>query len=147
MSKDDGVYLDDANLDPLIDLLEELDLDTPDPNETSARSKRPSDSPPDDYEIKLPLPGDIKRVGNTIFCGAQKTGSVSYLVHWVPAAIAVKCFIHDNCFITAPLLNVNEDPLVTWVGEAPAYLSGEVHGKHVPKGCYHRRNPPRRSGA
>lgn len=103
LSKDDGVYLDDANLDPLIDLLEELDLDTPDPNETSARSKRPSDSPPDDYEIKLPLPGDIKRVGNTIFCGAQKTGSVSYLVHWewiiqwTISAVSLTLFVNASC--------------------------------------------------
>ena len=146
----DGNFLDAADPEPLLELLSELEVpdeeNDGDMPQGKKRRKTGADNADEDDSIfiKLPLPGEIRKVGNTVFCGEQKAGQIQYLVHWEPAAIAVNCSIHGStCFVTCPLVGCDEDALIRWVGEAPCFVSADDHGKHVPKNCYHRRNPPR----
>lgn len=150
----DGSFADAADPEPLLELLSELESEVRDEQNdgdgelSHGKKKRPKehdDSDDDDsIFIKLPLPGEIRKIGNAVYCGEQKTGQIQYLVHWEPAAIAVNCSFHgSNCFVTCPLIGCDEDALIRWVGEAPCFVSADDHGKQVPKNCYHRRNPPR----
>ena len=91
--------------------------------------------------VKLPQVGDIKRSGNCIYCGDVKTGSISYLTHWDPAAIAANCHIHgsDVCYFTMPLLGTEEDEMIRWLGEAGCYRNAKDHLACIPDSAYNRR--------
>lgn len=91
--------------------------------------------------FKAPLPGEIRRVGNEVLCGDAKCGTLAYLVHWNPAAIAANCVVHSNCYLTAPLIDSDEDSLIRWLGEGFCFRSAEDHRSCAPKGCYSSRKP------
>ena len=94
--------------------------------------------------IKAPLFGEITRQGNQVFCGTTPCGCISYLLHWRPAASSATCSVHPDCYVTAPI-ELNDDILIRWLGEAHCYRNATDHGKFAPSGCYHRRRLPARS--
>ena len=90
--------------------------------------------------VKNPLPGPITRQGNSIFCGGVKTGSISFLFHWTPAALAGNCCIHgQGCYYTTPFQGSDEDAMIQWLGEARCYNSAADHLRCVPKHAYYQR--------
>ena len=91
--------------------------------------------------FKAPLPGEIRRVGNEVLCGDAKCGTLAYLVHWNPAAIAANCVVHSNCYLAAPLIDSDEDSLIRWLGEGFCFRSAEDRRSCAPKGCYSSRKP------
>lgn len=94
---------------------------------------------------KKPLAGTISRVGNGVYCNRVQTGAISYLVHWTPAAISAKCLVHGNqCYFTAPLLEVNEDCVVRWLGEANCFANASDHMRCSPKLAYFQKHGRRR---
>lgn len=96
--------------------------------------------------IKAPLFGEITRQGNQVYCGTSPCGSISYLLHWRPPATSATCTVHPDCYVTAPI-EMQDDILVRWLGEAYCYRNAADHGKFSPSGCYHRRRPPARSSS
>ncbi|CAL1152414.1 unnamed protein product [Cladocopium goreaui] len=101
-----------------------------------------ADSPDLEHMIvKLPVKGEVKRVGSTVFTGSVKSGQISYFTHWTPPAILAVCAIHEDCYTTAPLLghDVSEDSLVQWLGQGPSFKSEKDHGKFIPAGTYKKR--------
>lgn len=91
--------------------------------------------------VKAPLAGEICRKGNIVYCNGSKCGSISYLLHWSPAAISGTCAVHTDCFMTCPLLTGDEDSIVRWLGEAYCFQNAADHGTATPPGSYHRRRP------
>ena len=134
--------------DALVELMDEVaeinvdDSGNMDGADESAPTGSSSD-PVADLVVKAPLPGQIVRKGNEILCGGSRCGTLSYLLHWSPAAIAANCAVHENCFVTSPLAGdvVSEDALVHWVGQAFCFRSGAEHVSCAPQGPYHRRKP------
>ena len=111
-------------------------------NESRSKTKRPSTVQNDKIftdVIKQPLPGEIRREGRFVFCGAVKCGSVSFLMHWSPPAIVASCMLHSDCCVSVPLVDGDEDSLVRWLGEAVCYKSGLDHATCRPKGSYNKR--------
>jgi len=96
--------------------------------------------------IKAPLFGEITRQGNQVYCGTSPCGSISYLLHWRSPATSATCTVHPDCYVTAPI-EMHDDILVRWLGEAYCYRNAADHGKFSPSGCYHRRRPPARSSS
>ena len=93
--------------------------------------------------VKQPLVGTIARVGNNVFCSGLKTGTINYLTHWEPAAVAANCSIHGGgCYYTTPLLSCNEDEIVRWLGEASCYSDAGDHMACAPSTAYTRRVRP-----
>ena len=118
----------------------EVDQDGPSvPSPDSVTEKSPDES--SDFVVTAPLTGVISRKGNEIYCGDTKCGSISYLVHWNPAAMAGNCLVHNNCYVTCPLIGGDNDELTHWVGRAFSFRNAEEHGACRPKGSYHRRRP------
>ena len=145
--------LDDAVVpDALLEILEEMCVDDDfskfsdqDQDGSSTASKRKSpDFGLDNVVIKLPLAGEIVCKGRQIFCSGSRCGSISYLTHWDPPAMADNCSVHSNCYVTCPLVTGDEDAIIKWVGSAFCFRNAEDHGKSTPKGSYHRRNPPKK---
>eukprot|EP00435_Cladocopium_sp_Y103_P056639 s14_g19.t1 len=138
--------------DALVELMEEVadislgdsvDMEEgPDGSAESVQKGKP-DSDLADLVVKAPLLGEIVRKGNEVLCGGSKCGTMSYLLHWNPAAIAANCAIHENCFVTSPLVGevVSEDSLVHWLGQAFCFRSAAEHVSCAPLGTYHRRRP------
>ena len=91
--------------------------------------------------VKLPVTGEVKRVGSSIYTGSIKSGQLSYFTHWTPPAILAVCAIHEDCYTTAPLIGdaVSEDSLVQWLGQGPSFKSEKDHGKFIPAGTYKKR--------
>lgn len=83
--------------------------------------------------------GDIRREGAAVYSGSAKVGKLSYYLHWHPPAVLCHCDCHTNCYVTAPLWEIDEDLLVQWVGKAAAYRTAADHLRFVPEGCYQRR--------
>lgn len=140
--------------DSIRDLMAEIQLDDafggddrePAPSVSSSsfvskRAKAAVDLVDSKVVVKQPLAGTISRRGNSIYCGEVKTGTVSYLAHWTPAAIAGNCIVHGAgvCYCTMPLLGADEDGLVRWLGEASCYASAADHMSCVPTEAYHSR--------
>ena len=143
--------LDDAVCpDALLEIMEEMCVEDefaanqdPDSNSSTA-SKRKPHANLDKVVVKLPLAGEITSKGRHIFCAGSQCGSISYLTHWSPPAMAGNCSVHSNCYVTCPLLTGDENSLIQWVGSAFCYRNADDHGKSAPKGSYHRRNPPKK---
>ena len=142
---DDGL----SRLDGFLDLMAEMQIDEAFGNEAeddvkpSSASKTKHAEPVDVVEphlvVKQPLTESISRSGNSIYCGSLKTGTISYLTHWSPAAMAGNCLVHGNCYCTVPLLGGDEDSLIRWIGEAKCYNSAADHMACVPADAYFRR--------
>lgn len=82
---------------------------------------------------------DFSRLGNTISRKGVCCGSISYLIHWEPASYAANCKVHESCYITASMHQVQESELEHWLGKAPQFYSAEDHIQAKPKGSYNRR--------
>ena len=136
----EGMFEAEVCPDAFMELMEELAVDQDDPSLASdATGKSPDER--SDFVVAAPLTGEISRRGNEIFCGDAKCGSISYLVHWNPAAMAGNCLVHSNCYVTCPLLGADDDELIRWVGRAFSFRNAEEHGACRPRGAYHRRKP------
>lgn len=100
-----------------------------------------------DVIVKHDVAGAIIRSGNNIFRGDLKTGSISYLTHWNPAAMAGNCSVHGQgtCYFTMPLLGGDEDAMIRWLGDGPCYLSAADHMACVPCDAYLHRRGRRRA--
>lgn len=95
-----------------------------------------------DSVVKLPLERPITRQGSSVFYGPTRVGTMSYLVHWSPAAVSANCLIHEDCFFTAPMLGEHaptDDTIVQWLGEAMCFKCAADHVSHAPEGAYNRR--------
>lgn len=93
--------------------------------------------------VKQQVEGEVKRQGNAIVRGTVRCGKISYFLHWDPAAVLAACELHSDCYATWPLAtSPDDDRLVKWLGEAPAYQNGKDHMRSLPPGWYQHR--PRR---
>ena len=148
-----------ADSNPFAHLMAELDFDeafgnvSDDMGDSSTDKKSKAKDRPDMHDVdfdpfdrdpglvvKQPLPGAITRSGNSIYCAGFKVGSISYLVHWTPPALAGNCAIHgQGCYYTTPLLESDEDSMVKWLGEAQCYKSAADHMRCVPPHAYYQR--------
>ena len=137
---EEGRFEADVCPDALLELMEELAMDQDGPSAASDVADKPSGESTD-LVVTAPMTGAISRKGNEVYCGDTKCGSISYLVHWNPAAMAGNCLVHSNCYVTCPLLGGDEDELTHWVGRAFSFRNAEEHGACRPKGSYHRRKP------
>lgn len=154
MEEDEG----QADLAGYVHLLAELGMesifgvDPGDPENGGGKKKKKNTEPenqtfddlliPDaDVVIKQDFPGSVTRSGNHIFRGDMRTGSISYLTHWSPMAIAGNCMVHGQgvCLCTVPLIGADEDELIRWVGDAPCFRSAEDHMACAPLQAYTRR--------
>ena len=141
-----GEELEDAVCpDALAELMDELCVDDAlsdhDTKNESSKKRNASNLDLDEIVVRAPLAGEICRKGNNVFCNGSKCGSISYLLHWSPAAISGTCAVHADCFMTCPLLTGDEDSIVRWLGEAYCFRNSADHGTAVPPGSYHRRRP------
>ena len=151
----DGLGVEDEgheDLEGFVQLRAELDMDcafgredVTDGTEKSNKSKRADDfffnsDVSSDVIVKHDVAGAIIRSGNSIFRGDLKTGSISYLTHWNPAAMAGNCSVHGQCYFTMPLLNGDEDAMIRWLGDGPCYLSAADHMACVPRDAYLQRH-------
>ena len=139
--EDDG--LEGIGPDELLDLLEEANAEPEGDEDDGPAANKDSENRFDNVVFKAPMDGKISRKGADVYCGDMRCGSISYLIHWNPAAYSANCRIHANCYVTMPLVgpDSDEDLLVGWLGSAPSFRTGEDHGLCAPKGSYHRRKP------
>lgn len=150
------------HLEGFAQLRAELDLDcalggedVTESTKKSGKSKRTEKATDDlflnsessDVIVKHDVAGAIIRSGNNIFRGDLKTGSISYLTHWNPAAMAGNCSVHGQgtCYFTMPLLGGDEDAMIRWLGDGPCYLSAADHMACVPRDAYLQRRGRRRA--
>ena len=93
--------------------------------------------------VKVALPGQIERVGNSIYCAGHRVGTINYGVHWQPPAMAANCAVHgSSCYFTSPLVgddSVAEDEIVDWLGQAMTFRTGEDHMAFAPSSAYNKR--------
>ena len=94
--------------------------------------------------VRLPLAdptAQVRLVGNNVYRGAVRGGSISYLVHWNPPAMAASCAMHGQyCCISTPLVGgAQQDDLVKWLADGPRFRTGDDHMSQVPAKCYNRR--------
>ncbi len=149
-----GLEHDDAICpDALVELMEEVCVEDMCEHlaatEGSGPGKKtkgnPNPKPTEKVVVKAPLLGEITRIGNEVLCGGSKCGTLSYLIHWRPPALAANCTVHTDCFVTCPLIagdNAFEDGLTNWLGQAYCFSDRQNHCACAPKGSYQRRRAP-----
>lgn len=124
--------------DAIADLVAEMECDN---IFSTFRGEKSETESAEDVVVRVFHTEEIKLCGNTVFAGDVKCGTLSWLVHWDPPAIAANCTVHSGCYCTAPI-HFDEQELVQWLGQAISYKDGQAHGRFVPKGTYNKRRLP-----
>lgn len=142
-NEEEDDFEDTACPEAFDELMEEISLDEASSSKGNSdshmSSKGNQEDDLDSVIFKAPLAGEIKRVGHQIFCSDAKCGNLSYLLHWDPPAVAANCCVHANCYITSPLLETDDDEMVSWLGQAYCFKNSSDHVSMAPKGSYNRR--------